>query len=199
MNPVPRAITSARALAAVSGLGQHNVPGALRNVLARAGLWASLLIAVPPVAAAEGWSRGLADAFRPQAGAAPLAAPSAPTERGAATSPSATPGLRVVVWSPTRAVASIDGKLVRVGDSYQGLRVTHISPQGVLLQGEGGLRQALPANPGVIKRMRSSAPSSSIVTEPHAAAQAPGAGPRAQAARQKKTKGRTARVSRESP
>jgi hypothetical protein len=60
-------------------------------------------------------------------------------------------GLRVVVTSGARAVASIDGMLVHVGDSVHGMRVTRIDAQGVALQGEDGASETMAIAPSVHK------------------------------------------------
>jgi hypothetical protein len=97
--------------------------------------------------AAESMS-GLGSAFRPQAGSDAPAAPSG--DRSGA----ALPGLRVIVSSTSRSVASIDGQVVHVGDTVNGMRVTQISQQGVVLVGEGGVQERLLINPSVVKRTR---------------------------------------------
>src|SRR5438045_306373 len=89
----------------------------------------------------------LGSAFRPQAGA--FAAVQGSSERSDAN----LSGLRVVVSSPTRSVASIDGQIVRVGDVVDGMRVTRIDPQGVVLTGEDGVQERLAIHPSVVKRM----------------------------------------------
>jgi hypothetical protein len=61
-------------------------------------------------------------------------------------------GLRVVVSSTSRSVASIDGQIVHVGDMVNGMRVTQINPHGVVLVGEGGVSERLMVNPAVVKR-----------------------------------------------
>ena len=64
-------------------------------------------------------------------------------------------GLRVVVSSRGRSVASIDGQIVHVGDTVNGMRVTRINPQGVVLTGEDGVEERLAIHPSVVKRMHS--------------------------------------------
>ena len=89
----------------------------------------------------------LGSAFRPQGAADPSA------ERGKAERPAATPsGLRVVVSGASRSVASIDGQIVHVGDTVNGMRVTQINAQGVVLKGEGGASESLTVTPSVVKR-----------------------------------------------
>jgi hypothetical protein len=89
---------------------------------------------------------GLGSAFRPQAGADM-------SSQGGGRSDGNQSGLRVVVSSSGRSVASIDGQIVRVGDVVNGMRVTRIEPHGVLLIGEG-VQEQLMVNPSVVKRMR---------------------------------------------
>jgi len=89
---------------------------------------------------------GLGSAFRPQGGGdAPVAASG---DRAGAT----LPGLRVIVSRTSRSVASIDGQIVHVGDTVNGMRVTQINSQGVVLVGEGGVQERLLINPSVVKR-----------------------------------------------
>jgi hypothetical protein len=93
-------------------------------------------------------------AFRPKE------APPPPPSPTAASSPSRARegglpgdgGLRVVVVGGARSLASIDGKIVRVGDMVNGMRVADISAQGVLLVGEGGARERLGLSPSAVKR-----------------------------------------------
>lgn len=122
----------------------HRRVDTLRMVLAALGLAAA---GVPCMAAES--VNGLGLAFRPQGSVdAQLAGGS--TERGGASSP----GLRVVVSRPSHALASIDGRVVHVGDTVNGMRVTRISEQGVVLTGEGGVQEQLTLHPpSVIKRM----------------------------------------------
>ena len=92
----------------------------------------------------------LGSAFRPQAG---NAAPIDVRELGQGERTGANPtGLRVVVSSPSRTLASIDGNIVRVGDTVNGMRVTQINQQGVTLVTEGGDRSQLMVAPAVVKR-----------------------------------------------
>lgn len=88
---------------------------------------------------------GLASAFRPQRGA------DAPQASGARAEANES-GLRVVVSGKSRTVASIDGQIVHVGDTLNGMRVTQISAQGVVLTGEGGVTEQLLLNPSAVKR-----------------------------------------------
>jgi len=85
---------------------------------------------------------GLGSAFRPPSGA------DARVEGNGEN----LPGLRVVVSSVSRSVASIDGRIVRVGDTVNGMRVTQINQQGVVLTGEDGASERLMINPSVVKR-----------------------------------------------
>jgi hypothetical protein len=90
----------------------------------------------------------LGAAFRPQ-GTVDAPAPGNGERTGANL-----PGLRVVVSSPARSLASIDGQIVRVGDMVNGMRVAQIDQQGVLLVGEGGVRERLTVSPSAVKRER---------------------------------------------
>jgi hypothetical protein len=91
----------------------------------------------------------LGSAFRPQPGADASALASSGERSGGHL-----PGLRVIVSSTSRSVASIDGQIVHVGDTVNGMRVTQINQQGVLLVGEGGVQERLLINPSVVKRAR---------------------------------------------
>ncbi len=123
-------------------------------------LGAACLALLPLVCAAQtgGSLSSLDSAFKP--GRAQAAAPGPAAARAsAAKSVGATdgdnlPGLRVLVSGPNRTVASIDGKLVRVGDKVNGMRVTKIDRHAVVLVGEGGVRERLTLNPEVSKHMR---------------------------------------------
>jgi hypothetical protein len=134
-----------------------SIAQALPRQAASAALLAALVAA--PAAFAQGLD-SIGSAFRPQA-AAPssaagnAAAPSRPA--GAASAASAkdtdgTAGLRVVVTSGSRSLASIDGRIVRVGDSVNGMRVTQIGPQGVVLRGEAGAKEHMTLNPAAVKK-----------------------------------------------
>jgi len=90
----------------------------------------------------------LGAAFRPQ-GTVDAPAPGSVERMG-----SNLPGLRVVVSSPARSLASIDGQIVHVGDMVNGMRVAQIDHRGVLLVGEGGVKERLTVNPSVVKRER---------------------------------------------
>jgi len=98
-----------------------------------------------PCMAADSMS-GLGSAFKPQGlPAVPVAASGDRTAGGVA-------GLRVLVVSASRSVASIDGQVVRKGDVVNGMRVTRIDRQGVVLTGEGGATEQLTIAPSVVKR-----------------------------------------------
>ena len=90
----------------------------------------------------------LGSAFRPQGWAdAPVDSKAQRTEANPA-------GLRVVVASASRSVASIDGQIVRVGDTVNSMRVTRIDQNGVVLTGEGGATERLAVIPPGVKRER---------------------------------------------
>ena len=95
---------------------------------------------------------GLGSAFRPQGWA------DAPSDGSAARTDANQAGLRVVVASASRSVASIDGKMVRVGDTVNGMRVTQIDQHGVVLTGEGGATERLTVIPPDVKRARPAKP-----------------------------------------
>jgi hypothetical protein len=97
---------------------------------------------------------GLDSAFRPQA------AP--PAQRSAASAPADegdyAPGLRVVVTGRQRAVASIDGRVVHVGDEVNGMRVVRIDTHGVVLAGDEGVSERLTLAPAAEKRSAGAQP-----------------------------------------
>ena len=93
---------------------------------------------------------GLGSSFRPSAAPEAAAAPAS----GRPGANANTAGLRVVLSSPSRSIASIDGQIVRVGDTVNGMRVKQIDQQGVLLVGEDGARERLEMNPLAVKRQR---------------------------------------------
>jgi hypothetical protein len=117
--------------------------------------WLAALLLLPGLGAAQSLS-GVGAAFRPQAlPPAPVVAPasaSAAGSSGAAADPAGNSGLRVLVTGGSRQVASIDGRLVRVGDTVNGMRVVQIGPKGVVLKGEGGVREQLSPSPAAQKR-----------------------------------------------
>lgn len=88
--------------------------------------------------------------FRPQRAAA-TAVPAAAADR-ADPAADADSGLRVVVVRGERTLASIDGRIVRVGDGVNGMRVARIDEHGVVLVGQNGARQTLAVSPQVKKR-----------------------------------------------
>ena len=92
---------------------------------------------------------GLGGSFRPSAAPEAAAAPASGVRPGANTA-----GLRVVLSSRSRSIASIDGQIVHVGDTVNGMRVKQIDQQGVLLVGEDGARERLEMNPLAVKRQR---------------------------------------------
>jgi len=128
----------------------NTVSPARRHACQRVAAWAlaalGLAASALPCRAAESFT-GLGTAFRPAAGSG--AAPNDTAVRG-----NAPAGLRVVVSGNTRALASIDGRIVHVGDSVNGMRVARITEQEVVLKGEGGQEQRLPINPAAVKRMQ---------------------------------------------
>ena len=130
--------------------GRHARSGANRRAAAvwRAGLAALSIAGLGTACMAADSMSGLGSAFRPQGGAnAPVAGNGERTDVNQA-------GLRVVVSSASRSVASIDGQIVHVGDIVNGMRVTQINPQGVVLTGEGGVEERLMVNPSAVKHTR---------------------------------------------
>ena len=127
--------------------GRHARSGANRRAAAvwRAGLAALSIAGLGTACMAADSMSGLGSAFRPQAADAPGQGSGARTEANQS-------GLRVVVSSASRSVASIDGQIVRVGDIVNGMRVTRINAQGVVLMGEGGVTEQLMVNPSAVKR-----------------------------------------------
>lgn len=118
----------------------------------RAGLAALSIAAVGTACLAADPVGGLGSAFRPQGLTdAPIDGNGERTEANQA-------GLRVVVASASRSVASIDGKLVHVGDMVNGMRVTRIDQHGVVLMGEGGITERLTVIPPTVKRERPAKP-----------------------------------------
>ena len=91
---------------------------------------------------------GLDAPFRPR-GAPPAQRPSA---AGAADEGDYAAGLRVMVTGRQRPVASIDGRLVHVGDEVNGMRVVRIDARGVLLAGDEGVSERLTLAPAAQKR-----------------------------------------------
>lgn len=115
------------------------------EVLALLAAWC-ILAHAGPCQGAELFS-GLGGSFRPSGVPAAAAAPASAARSGASAA-----GLRVVLSSPSRTIASIDGQIVRVGDTVNGMRVTQIDPQGVLMVGEDGARERLEMNPLAVKQ-----------------------------------------------
>jgi hypothetical protein len=128
---------------------------ALRTLTALSLAW----LATPCIAADS--MNGLGSAFRPQSlPIVPVAASAGERTAGAAA------GLRVLVLSRSRSVASIDGQVVHVGDTVNGMRVTRIDQQGVVLTGEGGATEQLTIAPSVVKRKTVATPSPSARVPP---------------------------------
>jgi hypothetical protein len=122
--------------------GRHAVTGL------RAGLVALSIAGVGAACLAADSVGGLGSAFQPQGWVdAPIDGNSERTEANLA-------GLRVVVAGASRSVASIDGKIVHVGDMVNGMRVTRIDQHGVVLTGEGGVTQRLTVVASAVKRER---------------------------------------------
>ena len=108
---------------------------------------AAALAATATAAAADAMS-GLGASFRPPPG-------SEGRTDGATARGDVAPGLRIVLLRAGQpAAASIDGRMVHVGDSVNGLRVTRIDAQGVTLAGEDGVSERLLVNPAVLKNTR---------------------------------------------
>lgn len=124
-----------------------------------AGLLALLLVCLSDACVAGDAITGLGSAFRPQAAPAPAPVINSTSNSQSDTTAAADgSGLRVVRTSPSHAVASINGRIVHVGDIVDGLRVTQIDGQGVELAGEDGTRQQLMINPSAIKIQRKALP-----------------------------------------
>ena len=118
----------------------------------RAGLAALSIAGAGATCHAADTTSGLGSAFRPQGWA------DAPSDGSGARTESNEAGLRVVVASASRSVASIDGKVVRVGDTVNGRRVTLIDQHGVVLTGDGGVTERLSVVPPEVKRARPAKP-----------------------------------------
>lgn len=115
---------------------------------------AAALLALPPVTQAQP-TGGIGSAFRPQtlpAVSSPVSGPANPASAAAPATPGGESGLRVVVSGGKQALAAIDGRLVRVGDRINGMRVSQIGPHGVVLTGEGGTREELKLHPAAEKK-----------------------------------------------
>ena len=122
--------------------------------------WVAALLLAPSLAAAQSLN-GVGAAFKPQAlppPPAPVATAATPAAAASAAAasvthdPASTSGLRVLVTGGSRQLATIDGKLVRVGDTVNGMRVLQIGPKGVVLKGEAGAREQLSPSPAAQKR-----------------------------------------------
>lgn len=114
----------------------------------RAGLVALSIAGAGATCLAVDSAGGLGSAFQPQGWA------DAPSDGNGARTEANRAGLRVVVASASRSVASIDGKIVHVGDMVNGMRVTRIDQHGVVLTGEGGVTERLTVIPPTVKRER---------------------------------------------
>ena len=125
-----------------------------RDVAAPWALTALVIVCLgAPCMAADSMS-GLGSTFKPQGlPETPVAASGDRTAGGPA-------GLRVVVVSASRSVASIDGQVVRTGDLVNGKRVTRIDSHGVVLTEESGSTERLTITPAVVRRKTAVAASS---------------------------------------
>lgn len=130
--------------------GRRGRRSAGRHVLTRlrAGLAALLIAGVGAACLAADSVGGLDSAFRPQGST------DAPSDGAAERVETNLSGLRVVVASASRSVASIDGKIVHVGDMVNGKRITRIDQHGVVLTGQGGAIERLTVTPSMVKRER---------------------------------------------
>jgi hypothetical protein len=106
------------------------------------------LATVGTVCAAADSISGLSAVFRPQGGV------DASGQGAGERSGASLPGLRVIVSSTSRTVASIDGQIVHVGDTVNGMRVVEINERGIALVGDEGVRERLDVHPSVVKKMR---------------------------------------------
>jgi hypothetical protein len=125
--------------------------GAHRRIAAR---WRSVFVALAFAGAGSACIAAesignLGAAFRPQGTVDASTEP-----KRAAPAPGSLPGLRVVVSSASRTLATIDGQIVRVGDTVNNMRVTRIDTHGVMLVGQGGAREWLKVTPAVVKSPR---------------------------------------------
>ena len=101
-------------------------------------------LAAPAAAQSPG---GLDAPFRPR-----VAPPQRSAAAAAADEGDHAPGLRVMVTGRQHPVASIDGRLVHVGDEVNGMRVVRIDARGVLLEGDEGVSERLTLAPAAQKR-----------------------------------------------
>jgi hypothetical protein len=111
-----------------------------------AALALAVVVGMPAASAAAQSAGGLDAPFRPRV---------APPQRSAAAGPDEedrAPGLRVMVTGRQHPVASIDGRLVHVGDEVNGMRVVRIDARGVLLEGDDGVSERLTLAPAAQKR-----------------------------------------------
>ena len=127
--------------------GRHRAAGWRAGLAALAALAALETGGLGTACRAADTMGGLGSSFRPPAGA------TAPADGGSGEPADPSQGgLRVVVSGASRSVASIDGRIVHVGDLVNNLRVTRISPQEVVLTGEDGATERLLVSPAVVKR-----------------------------------------------
>jgi hypothetical protein len=129
----------------------HRSPPLALDARARQRANVALLLAAwmaTPAGAAD--TSGLGAAFRPQE-LAPVAQPAASAVPSGSCH-NKRQGVSVVVIRPEMASAVVDGRLVRVGDSVRGLRVTRIDAAGVVLAGQGAARGLLTLAPLAMKR-----------------------------------------------
>lgn len=75
---------------------------------------------------------------------------------------SASAGVRVIVLGATRKFAIIDGQLIRVGQTYHGVKLVRIRPEGVVLHKDGG-EELLNMSPAVTKKVHVPRPSAGRV------------------------------------
>lgn len=131
-----------------------STPPRPRHALALLG---TLVCLAAPVVQAADLAAGWGSAFRPKALPAPVPAAPAAGASGVGATPAGdlSGGLKVMVLGRERPLASINGRIVHVGDRIDGMQVLQISRQGVLLQGEGPNRQRLQIAPSVLKLNRS--------------------------------------------
>ena len=108
---------------------------------------AAIALLVPLCSAPAGAADNLGAAFRPQGGES-VAGPAADEANSS--------GVRVVLVGANRRVATIDGRVVRVGEQFNGLRVTRITLHEVVLAGEDGSIERLLVNPAVALSKRPS-------------------------------------------
>jgi hypothetical protein len=105
-------------------------------MLRRAALAAALLHAC-----CAAHAQAVADPTRPAGAAAP---------GGVTGSGSEAPVAQIVVTGKGRGFVVVDGQMVRVGQTYEGLKLVAIGPQGPVWQREGA-RRIVSTTPGVVK------------------------------------------------